>query len=255
MKNSRKFATSQASYDNPDGAKHYLQFLASEDGQFFQKILSEAFLERLGTDTAQTILDVACGPGWLTNLIAKNYPNTQACDGSTEFLQHAQSTYPKLKFTQVNLNETLPYADAQFDTLIMSMAAHDVEDQVKTFSELRRIIKPNGKLMLTMVNPYYAYPVGVWKRGILGRLLFRKPKLLIRAYHLLAKNPERNFTFQEVLECYFYKLSEHLNHITVSGFKFSYMKDLESLQDSPDYNLQYRLHRFPVIIYLEFIAQ
>lgn len=252
MPETQKFKTSKESYDNAEGAQNYLDFLASQDGQFFRYILHDAFAKRLGENKDQKILDVACGPGWLSAEVAKTYPNIQACDGSKFLLDHARKTYPNLKFTEVDLNNRLPYEDNEFDTLIMSMAAHDVEDQVKTFTELRRILKPGGKLMLTMVNPYYAYPVGVWKRGIIGRLLVRKPRLLVRPYHWLAGKDSRNFTFNKTLECYFYKLSEHLNRITDSGFSLTHMEDLESKEDSPDYNLKYRLHRFPVIIYLEF---
>lgn len=260
MSETQKYSTSLESYDNAEGAKNYLDFLASEDGRFFRKVLYEAFASRLGegndasgaSKPDQKILDVACGPGWLAAEVAKTWPNIEACDGSKFFLEHARREYPNVKFTQVDLNTRLPYADNEFDTLIMSMAAHDVEDQIKTFTELRRIVKPGGKLMLTMVNPYYAFPVGVWKRGIIGRLLGQMPKLLVRPYHLLASKDSRNFTFNKTLECYFYKLSEHLNHITDAGFTFTHMKDLESKEDSPNYNLQYRLHRFPIIVYLEF---
>lgn len=261
----QKYNTSLESYDNPEGAQNYLDFLANEDGQFFRKVLFEAFDSRLGESSKnanaapmrdQKILDVACGPGWLAAEIAKTYSKIEACDGSRNFIEHARKTYGSnvqpIKFTEVDLNSRLPYSDNEFDTLIMSMAAHDVEDQVKTFTELRRIVKPGGKLMLTMVNPYYAFPVGVWKRGIIGRLLMRRPQLLVRPYHWLAGKNSRNFTFNKTLECYFYKLSEHLNHITEAGFTFTYMKDLESKDDSPNYNLQYRLHRFPIIVYLEF---
>lgn len=247
----QKYNTSKESYDNPEGAQNYLNFLASEDGQFFQKILFESFAARLGDNKDQKILDVACGPGWLADKISKNYPDIQGCDGSKVFLEHAQKTYPNIKFTEVDLNFRLPYADNEFDTLIMSMAAHDVEDQIKTFTELHRILKPGGKFMLTMVNPYYAYPVGIWKRGLIGRLMNRIPRLLVRPYHWFSTE-SRNFTFHKTLECYFYKLSEHFNHITNSGFTFTFMHELESKEDSPSYNLQYRLHRFPVIIYLEF---
>lgn len=248
-----KFNTSKESYDNSEGAQNYLDFLASEDGQFFRYILHHAFARRLSDDKNQKILDVACGPGWLAEEIKKTHPNIQACDGSRSFLEHARKTYPNITFTEVDLNTRLPYEDNEFDTLVMSMAAHDVEDQVKTFTELRRIVKPGGKLMLTMVNPYYAFPVGVWKRGIIGRLLMRMPHLLVRPYHWLAGKDSRNFTFNKTLECYFYKLSEHLNHVTAAGFNFTHMHELESKDDSAKYNLQYRLHRFPVIIYLEFI--
>lgn len=257
MPETQKYNTSLESYDNAEGAKNYIDFLNSEDGLFFRKILHESFAERLGNASLpenrdQKILDVACGPGWLSAELVKQYPNVQACDGSKEFLHYARSNFPQVQFTHADLNSPLPYEDNEFDCLVMSMAAHDVEDQVKTFSELRRILKPGGKLMLTMVNPYYAYPVGVWKRGIIGRLLMRKPRLLVRPYHWLAKKHTRNFTFNKTLECYFYKLSEHFNRITEAGFTFTHMKDLESLNDSNSYNLQYRLHRFPVIVYIEF---
>lgn len=246
-----KFKTSKESYDNPEGAQNYLKFLDSEDGLFFQKALSEAFLDRLGSNKDQKILDAACGPGWLSATLSSTYKNIEGLDASGPFLEHAKSRYPDLKFVTGDLNSTLPYADREFDTIIMSMAAHDVEEPVKTFSELRRILKPGGKFMLTFVNPYYAFPVGVWKRGIIGRLLMKKPKLLVRPYHWFAKK-ERGFTFNENLECYFYKLSEHFNRLREAGFNFEYMRDLESLQDSESYNLQYRLHRFPIILYVEF---
>jgi ubiquinone/menaquinone biosynthesis C-methylase UbiE len=246
------FRTSQESYDNEIGAKNYLDFLASEDGKFFRHILHEAFSRRLEKDPSQRILDVACGPGWLSHEISKTHPNIEACDGSRYFLEHARKEYPEIKFNEVNLNNRLIYADNEFNTLIMSMAAHDVEDQVKTFTELHRIIRPGGKLMLTMVNPYYAFPVGVWKRGIIGRLLMRRPKLLVRPYHWLAGKESRNFTFNKTLECYFYKMSEHLNNITEAGFCLRHMQELESKDDSKTYDLKYRMHRFPVIIYLEF---
>lgn len=255
MSETQKYNTSLESYDNAEGAKNYIDFLNNEDGQFFRKILYESFAKRLGNaeiNRDQKILDVACGPGWLAAEVAKTWPNIEACDGSKEFLNYARTNFLQVKFTYADLNTRLPYEDNEFDTLIMSMAAHDVEDQVKTFTELRRILKPGGKLMLTMVNPYYAFPVGVWKRGVIGRLLMRKPRLLVNPYHWLAKQHSRNFTFNKTLECYFYKLSEHLNRITDAGFTFTHMEDLESKEDSSDYNLQYRLHRFPVIVYIEF---
>jgi ubiquinone/menaquinone biosynthesis C-methylase UbiE len=135
MSETQKYNTSKESYDNAEGAQNYLDFLANEDGQFFRHILHDAFARRLGENKDQKILDVACGPGWLAHEIAKDYKNIEACDGSRFFLGHARKTYPDVKFTEVDLNTRLPYEDNEFDTLVMSMAAHDVEDQVKTFTE------------------------------------------------------------------------------------------------------------------------
>jgi ubiquinone/menaquinone biosynthesis C-methylase UbiE len=238
------------SYDNPEGAQHFLNFLASEDGVTFQKVLYDAFKERLGDNRQQRILDAACGPGWLSYELSKEYPNIESCDGSKYFIEHAKKTYPNLKIKEMDLAEPLPYPPNTFDTIILSMAAHDVEDQTKTFSHLKTILKPEGKLMLTIVNPYYAFPVGVWKRGAMGRIMSRMPQLIVRPYHWFG-HQERHFIFNNALQCYFYKLSEHFNNMIEAGFSLSHYKDLECEKDSKRYNLQYRMHRYPIIIFVE----
>ena len=90
MAEAQQYNTSLDSYDNDEGAKNYLDFLESDDGQFFRKTLGDAFLARLGDDRNQKILDIACGPGWLTNEVSKTYPNIEGCDGSRLFLEHAR---------------------------------------------------------------------------------------------------------------------------------------------------------------------
>lgn len=246
---------SKDSYNNQEGADKFIKFLASEAGRTHQAILYEAFRGALGDDKTQKILDAACGPGWLTAKLQPEFPNIECCDGSQFFLDYLKQTYPNLsetKTTLVDLAEPLSYADNEFDTIIFSMAAHDVEDQKKTFSYLNRILKPNGKLLISIANPYFAYPVGVWKRGIVGRLLGRKPKLKVRPYHWFAKPSNRNYTYHQSLESYFYKLSEHLNNIIGSGFALQRFEDLECAGDSPRFNEQYKLYRYPTLLFMEF---
>jgi ubiquinone/menaquinone biosynthesis C-methylase UbiE len=242
---------SKDSYDNPEGAKIYLEYLETESGQVHQSVLYSAFRGTLGEDKDQKILDAASGPGWLAAKLRHEFPNVQCCDGSKFFIDYIQTNYHGLTARQVDLAEPLPYQDQEFDTIIFSMAAHDVEDQKKTFAEMNRILKPGGKLLISLANPYYAYPVGVWKRGIIGRLLFQKPKLKVRPYHWFG-GQSRNYTFKKSLESYFYKLSEHLNNIIGSGFNLQRYEDLESLEDSPRFTGKYKLHRYPYLIFLEF---
>jgi hypothetical protein len=93
--------------------------------------------------------------------------------------------------------------------------------------------------------------VGVWKRGIIGRLLMQKPKLKLRPYHWFSKT-SRHYSFKKYLTGYFYKLSEHLNNITESGFNLRRFEDLESPEDSPNFTGQYKLHRYPYLLFMEF---
>ncbi len=239
------------SYDNAAGAEAFLKYLDTEAGQVHQSVLYSAFRNALGNSSNQKILDAASGPGWLAAKLRNEFPNVECCDGSKFFIDYINKTYPGLAARLVDLAEPLPYSDGEFDTIIFSMAAHDVEDQKKTFAEMKRILKPRGKLLISIANPYYAYPVGVWKRGIIGRLLMRKPKLKLRPYHWFSKT-SRHYSFKKYLTGYFYKLSEHLNNITESGFNLRRFEDLESPEDSPNFTGQYKLHRYPYLLFMEF---
>lgn len=245
---------SKDSYDNQEGASRFISFLETDSGQTHQAVLYQAFRGALGEgeqDKSQKILDAACGPGWLSGKLQAEFPNIESCDGSKFFLDKLHQDFPTIKTKQVDLAKPLPYENEEFNTIILSMAAHDVEDQQKTFTELARILKPNGKLLISIANPYYAYPVGVWKRGILGRLLGRKPVLQVRPYHWFTKKT-RNYTYHQKLESYFYSLAEHLNNITASGFTLKRFEELECPEDSSKMNLQYKLHRYPSLLFMEF---
>lgn len=242
---------SKDSYDNEAGAKKFIEYLNTDSGQTQQAVLYSAFRNGLGTNKNQKILDAACGPGWLSAKLQPEYPNIESCDGSKYFLEHLSLSYPTLKAQHVDLAQPLPYPDSEFDAIIFSMAAHDVEDQKKTFTEMRRILKPGGKLLVSIANPYIAFPVGVWKRSIFDRLLGRKPTLQVRPYHWFVKK-SRNYTFHNILESYFYKLSEHINNAISSGFVLMHFEELESKEDSTKFNLQYNLHRYPALLFMGF---
>ncbi|MEZ4180622.1 MAG: class I SAM-dependent methyltransferase [Candidatus Doudnabacteria bacterium] len=246
-----KFNTSQESYNDPKSAQNHLKWLESEDGQFFQDLLYQTFAERLSKNPEQKILDAACGPGWLTAKLSKDYKNTEGLDGSEPFLKIAKAKNPSIKFTLADLNNSLPYENDSFETIIFSMAAHDVEDELFTLKELYRILKPQGKLMISIVNPYYGHPVGSFEATFLKKILHLPYNLRLHPYNIIARR-DRSFTFNKTVKSYFVKMSEHLNRARAAGFILEHMKDLESTTDSPKRNMHYRLYRYPTLLYFEF---
>jgi SAM-dependent methyltransferase len=131
-----------------------------------------------------------------------------------------------------------------------------VENETATLQNLARVLKPGGTLVASIVNPYYGYPIGEWKRGIWGRLLGRKPHLrLAREYNELAKNARPNFEWRPHLGSNFTPLSHHMRAAREAGFVLTDLIDITSAEDSRDYNLTYQLHRFPIILLLTFTKQ
>jgi SAM-dependent methyltransferase len=244
------------SYNSQAGADEYIQFINSEDGLIEQTVLWDAISARLNRGSlpdeilmkSGPHLDAACGQGWLTAKLAEKFGQACGCDGSQYLIEFAKKHYPSGDFKMYDLGKPLPYADGQFQTVILNMAAHDLPDQPAAFKNLFNVLKPGGKFIITIANPYYAYPVGVWKRGIIGRLLSKKPALKVRPYNLMGKD----FVWGTHIKPHFYPLSEQVNNALRVGFKLTYFEDLKVDKDSDKFNLNYQLYRFPYILLLEF---
>jgi len=240
-------------YTNLEGAQSYLDFLDSADGKTFKQILSEAILKRLAGSLNLAILDAGCGPGWLSKMLADKGHATSGCDISPQLIEKAKTDYPDIDFQICDLTKNLPYKNENFDAVILSLSALDLRDQRSAYNEIKRVLKTRGRLIIVTVNPYYGFPVGVWKRGLLRRLLMKKPKLKLNSYFNLVKKPDRSFSWnRDNLKSYFYTLPEQINLLTNLDFSLNYLEDISSFANDKKYSLKYKLRHFPIFILLEF---
>src|SRR5581483_6961039 len=161
------------------GALKYLEFLDSPNGKIQQKILTDAIRARLGTNHRLSVLDAACGPGWLAADLKKDYGDVSACDASKFFIDYARVNFPQIDFKIADLGKPLPYPK-KFDAVILNMSAPDLENLPGGIKNLSALMKIGGKLIMSAPNPKYSYPAAVWKRSWLDVLLRRKEKLVFK---------------------------------------------------------------------------
>lgn len=234
-------------YQDPKQAKNYEDFLETEDGQIQKQVTLKAVFGRLPKDPDVEILDLACGPGWLSFELSKKYPRVTGSDVSEELIKAARKKYPGINFAAADAEKSLPFETEKFDYVILSLAAHDFNNQPAALKNIFSALKPGGKLINLIVNPYYGYPAGVWKRGLLGRLLGKKPELNIAGYHNL---PDQ-FVWNQNLNCHFYPLSLQINNLLGAGFALAYMEDVKAEGKFKNFNLGYKLFRCPIYLLLE----
>lgn len=99
------------------------------------------------------VLDLGCGTATLTILLKKAYPDAEiiGLDGDPEVLEIARSKIKEEKL-DIHLDEgmsfELPYPDNSFDIVISSLMFHHLthENKIRTFKEILRILKDDGKL-------------------------------------------------------------------------------------------------------------
>lgn len=109
----------------------------------------------------KTVLDVACGSGYGTALLARHQAESVAgLDNSREAVEYAQQHYalPNVSFTLGNA-EQLPFPDASFDVVVSFETIEHVREYEVFLQELKRVLKPTGLLILSTPNKD-VYPAG-----------------------------------------------------------------------------------------------
>jgi len=101
------------------------------------------------------VLDIGTGSGDLIRLIQPVFSeNTHitGIDPSDEALTEARrlNTSPNFEFLKME-GEKLGFADGSFDVVCLSNAMHHVADPSKTFSEMKRVLKPGGFLLIAEI--------------------------------------------------------------------------------------------------------
>jgi len=92
-----------------------------------------------------TLLDAAGGTGRVAGTLAASAGRVVVCDASPQMLEQARRK--GLETVQAEL-ESLPFADAAFDRILLVDAFHHVKDQRVALRELLRVLKPSGKLVI-----------------------------------------------------------------------------------------------------------
>ncbi len=94
-------------------------------------------------------LDLGCGAGEFTAVLADAGADVVGVDVAEAALGRARSAHPELEFQLAPFDGPLPFPDAAFDLLWSSEVIEHVADTARWLSEVRRVLSPGGRLLLT----------------------------------------------------------------------------------------------------------
>jgi SAM-dependent methyltransferase len=100
-----------------------------------------------------TVLDVGCGTGYGASILAAKARLVVGVDNAPEAIQYAQANYPggNLRFAVADCRN-LPYPDGSFDLAVMFEVIEHIAEQEQCLREIRRILLPDGILILSTPN-------------------------------------------------------------------------------------------------------
>jgi ubiquinone/menaquinone biosynthesis C-methylase UbiE len=109
-------------------------------------------LAREGDLAGRRVLDVGCGTGAHAAIFAERFGcEVAGLDASAGMLREARAKLPSADF-RLGVAEELPFPDDAFDAALTMLVVHHL-DRPRAFAEVRRVLVPRGRLLITTPNP------------------------------------------------------------------------------------------------------
>ncbi len=171
-----------------------------DDKHAFVFKYGEDLVELLKPQQREKILDLGCGTGYLTNIIASGGADVIGIDNSIEMIAKARASYPQIDF-YVQSATSFHFED-HFDAVFSNAVLHWISDKEKVVSHVFEYLKRNGRFVLEMGGKHNVNKI-------------------IRALQksLIKNGYEKNAATQP---WYFPSLGEYTSLLEANGFRVVY---------------------------------
>jgi len=135
-------------------------------------INTPAFLKMLPTVNGLRGLDIGCGEGHNTRLVAQKGAVLTGIDISEKFLNYAKEEEAAkplgINYLSVSGQKT-GFDDGTFNFCIATMSLMDMPNHAKAVAEAYRVLKPGGFFQFSIAHPCFATPKWEWLRDAAGQ--------------------------------------------------------------------------------------
>ena len=112
-----------------------------------------SFVSQLGTDlvellapqSGESILDLGCGTGYLTDKIAASGAKVVGIDNASTMIEQARKNYPNLIFEVADATNL--HFTEQFDAIFSNAVLHWIKEPEKVIASIWRALKPGGRFV------------------------------------------------------------------------------------------------------------
>jgi SAM-dependent methyltransferase len=111
----------------------------------YSRPLAEPFTDFAGPPETGRALDVGCGPGALTGVLARRLGEGRvaAADPSQSFVEACRAGFPQADVRMAPA-EALPWPDSSFDAALAQLVLAFMRDARAGVAEMRRVVRPGG---------------------------------------------------------------------------------------------------------------
>lgn len=105
-------------------------------------------LDSAKVSATMAVLDMGCGPGYVSAAAAERGANPIGLDFSHEMIAIARRTFPNIEFREGDA-QNLPFPDQTFDRAVANFALLHLVNPERAMAEANRVLTPGGRFGFT----------------------------------------------------------------------------------------------------------
>lgn len=140
-------------------------YVSSDMGQIVRNVLDPVMIKEIAPE-GKTILDVGCGEGYFARVLKMaGASRVVGADISSDLIAKAMEQDPDGEYEVYDIATGPLGAPATFDAVSGCMMLMDLPDLDVAYQSIAASLATGGQFVACMINPYYAFPVGMWRRS------------------------------------------------------------------------------------------
>ncbi len=131
------------------------QSVAAGYHDYFEQLTRQAIeplLDALHVEPGKAALDIATGPGYMADALARAGTQVTAIDFSSHMVARARELYSEITFIEADA-EQLPFADEQFDLAVSNFGMLHFPRPERAVREAHRVLRNQGRFAFSVWSP------------------------------------------------------------------------------------------------------
>ena len=195
-------------------ANWYDELLESDADSYQQKVILPNLIRLLAPKAGERVLDLACGSGFFSRVVASMGAEVYATDISAELISLAKGKSTTNIRYYVGRGDSLSFLkEGSIDKAIIVLALQNIKEVRGTLKEVARVLKPFGSLFIVLNHPVLRVPkASVWGFDEEKNVQYRRvDSYLSEASFEIDMNPSKvggakTLSFHRSLQFYFKEL-------------------------------------------------
>lgn len=138
-------------------AEWYGEHLSGAD-TYHAKVVAPNFVRLVSAIEGEKVLDIGCGEGYFTRLVAEGGAVVTGADISPELIAKAKKQSPHIAYHAAPAEKLSFAADHSFDAVTCVLALQNMEKLEPVFKEVARVLKPGGRFVFVLNHPAFRIP-------------------------------------------------------------------------------------------------